>query len=348
MRNTIEHPMVSIFIPVYNGEKYLAHTLDNVLSQIYREFEVLCVDDSSTDGSFNILQDYAARDSRIRVFRKPNGGDVPHSWTYVIPHIQGDFVLYMSQDDRLRPDTLNMLVQRQQETEADAVIPHEIHYSEGKPMEQLHHLKGIDGDTSQVIDGKEAFRLMIDYSISGRALWSSAIVKKIGMPADTYNADELAQREWALECNKVAFSDAEFLYCQDNPGAITKGLSPRTYDDTLTNALLYKTAANVFPLNTEWLHPLAGKYFHLLYLRMIQYLQQRGNYKTAERRHILSRFNNAYRILHHDIHTNKRRFRLSAAAMPLMWIVAYLSNRKLKANGITLDQELDCYSYTAI
>ena len=189
---------------------------------------------------------------------------------------------------------------------------------------------------------------MIDYSISGRALWSADIVKKIGMPSDTYNADELAQRIWALECSKVAFSDAEFLYCQDNPGAITKGLSPRTYDDTLTNALLYKSAANVFPSDTEWLRQLAGKYFHLLYLRMIQYLQQRRNYKASERHHILSRFGNAYRLLHHDIHTDKRRFRLAAIAMPLMWAVAYISTHKLKVNGITLDQELDCYSYTAI
>lgn len=340
--------MVSLFIPVYNGERYLRQTLDSVLAQTYGDWELLCVDDSSTDNSWLLLQDYAARDKRVRLFQKPNGGSVPPSWRYVIPHIKGDFVLYMSQDDLLKPDTIEQLVTRQKETGADAVIPHEIHYHEGLPEDKQHHLRGVQGDITPILSGREAFRLMIDYSISGRALWSTSIVRKIGMPTDTFNADELAQREWALECSKVAFSDAEFLYCQDNPGAITKSLSPRTYDDTLTNAMLYRTASNVFPLNAEWLRQLAGKYFHLLYLRMIQYLQQRKNYKASERHHILNRFDNAYRILHHDIHTNKRRFRLAAMAMPLMWIVAYLSSCKLKASGITLDQELDCYSYTAI
>ena len=337
--------MISIFIPVYNGEKFLAHTLDNVLGQSYRELEVLCVDDSSTDGSFDILQDYAARDSRVRVFRKPNGGDVPHSWTFVIPHIQGAFVLYMSQDDRFRPDTLDLLIQRQQETGADAVIPHEIHYIEGTPLEQLHHLKGIDGDTTRVVDGKEAFRLMIDYTISGRALWSADIVKKIGMPSDTYNADELAQRLWALKCNKVAFSDAKFLYCQDNPEAITKGLSAKTYDDTLTNALLFQSANETFPTETPWLQQLAGQYFYHLYMRMIQYLQNQKVYSKIESKQIRGRFREAYRILHRHIATRKVKYVLASKAWPMMWSVVRYKYMQLRRQGIIIDQELDCYSY---
>ena len=339
---------ISIFIPVYNGTKFLPKTLESILTQTYTEMEILCVDDSSTDESLTLLKEYASHDNRIKVFTKPNGGSVPPAWNFVIPHIHGDFVLYMSQDDILRPDTVERLVQRQQETNADAVIPHEIHYCKDIPTEQLHHLKGIDGDTSPVISGKEAFRLMIDYSISGRAMWETDIVKKVGMQADTFNADELAQRLWALECNKVAFSDAEFLYSQDNPDAITQKMAPHIYDDTLTNALLYRTAATNFPTETAWLHQLAGKYFHHLYLRMIQYLQQRHNYTKPERCRIKSRFQKAYHILHHDIQTTKRKYQIAATAMPMMWSMVAYNYCKLKRKGISLDQEMDCYSYTAI
>lgn len=340
--------MVSIFIPVYNGMRFLPTTLDSILTQTYINFEVLCVDDSSTDGSYMLLQELANRDCRIKLFRKPNGGDVPHSWQYVIPLIQGDFVLYMSQDDRLLPDTLEQLIQRQKETNADAVIPHEIHYYEGTPSDKMHHLKGINGDTSQVITGKEAFRLMIDYSISGRALWPSDIVRKLGMTIDTYNADELAQRLWVLECNTVAFSDAEFLYSQNNPDAITRKMAPHIYDDTLTNALLYHTAATNFPTETTWLQQLSGQYFHHLYLRMIQYLQQRHNYTKLERSRIKSRFQKAFHLLHREIYTTKRKYQLAATALPIMWYIAVYNYCKLRKEGIILDQEMDCYSYTTI
>lgn len=337
--------MISIFIPVYNGEKFLARTLDSVLGQSYRELEVLCLDDSSTDRSFSILQDYAARDNRIRVFKKPNGGIVPLSWKFIIPHIKGDFVLYMSQDDLLEKNTVECLVQRQQESEVDAVMPHEIHYREGVPMEQLHHLKGVNGDTSPIISGKEAFRLMIDYSISGRALWSSDILREVGMPADTYNADELAQRLWALKCNKVAFSEAIFLYCQDNPEAITRGLSTKTYDDTLTNAFLFQSAAETFPTETPWLQQLAGQFFYHLYMRMIQYLQNQTAYSKIESKQIRGRFREAYRILHRHIATRKVKYVLASKAWPMMWSVVRYKYMQLRRQGIIIDQELDCYSY---
>lgn len=337
--------LVSVFIPVYNGEKRLSRTLESVLSQTYSDLEVLCVDDSSTDGSFNLLKEFAARDNRVRVFQKPNGGSVPPSWEYVIPHIKGDFILYMSQDDLLEPDTIERLVKRQQETGADAVMPHEIHYHDGVPDEQLHHLKGINDDTSQVISGKEAFRLMVDYSISGRALWSTNIIRNIGMPADTYNADELAQRLWALECHKVAFSDAKFLYCQDNPEAITRGLSPRTYDDTLTNALLYEKAAEVFPTDKTWLQQLAGQFFHHLYLRMIQFYQNRTTYSKIESSQILRRFKSAYGILHRHVDTHKVKYIIASKTWTMMRCVVRYKYLQLRRQGIVIDQEFDCYSY---
>lgn len=339
---------ISIFIPVYNGERDLSRTLDSILGQNYRDIEVLCVDDSSTDNSYGILQDYASRDSRIRLFQKPNGGSVPPSWRYIIPHIKGGFVLYMSQDDLLKPDTLELLVNRQQETGADAVIPHEIHHHEGLPEDQQHHLRGAHGDITPILSGREAFRLMIDYSISGRALWPTRVVREIGMPANTFNADELAQRLWILNCDKVAFSDAIFLYCRDNSDAITTSFKPHTYDDTLTNALLYQAAKTAFPYEKEWQQQLAGQYFHHLYLRMIQYLQLRHSYSKKERKRIKTRFKDSYRLLHHNIHTQKRKYRIAATSLPLMWAVVGYKHLQLRNKGIVINQDMDCYSYTTI
>ncbi len=67
-------PMISIIIPVYNAEKYLARCVDSILVQTYPNFELLLVDDGSKDNSGAICDEYAAKDHRIRVFHKPNGG----------------------------------------------------------------------------------------------------------------------------------------------------------------------------------------------------------------------------------------------------------------------------------
>ena len=66
--------MISIIVPVYNAEKSLRRCIDSILSQSYKDFELLLINDGSTDASGDICDEYAKRDARIRVFHKQNGG----------------------------------------------------------------------------------------------------------------------------------------------------------------------------------------------------------------------------------------------------------------------------------
>ncbi len=74
MKQFFMTPKISIIVPVYNTEPYLPRCIDSILGQSFADFELLLVDDGSTDGSGTICDAYAAKDSRVRVFHKENGG----------------------------------------------------------------------------------------------------------------------------------------------------------------------------------------------------------------------------------------------------------------------------------
>lgn len=100
-------PKVSIIVPVYKVEKYLPQCIDSLLAQTYPDFEVLLIDDGSPDNSGAICDEYAARDSRIRVFHKENGG-VSSARNLGLDKAEGDWVAFIDSDDCLDPDTLKI------------------------------------------------------------------------------------------------------------------------------------------------------------------------------------------------------------------------------------------------
>jgi glycosyltransferase involved in cell wall biosynthesis len=98
-------PKISVVMPVYNGEKYLPEAIDSILKQTYRDFELLIINDGSTDGSPQILEEYQKADSRIRLYHQPNSGLVK-TLNLGIDLAWGDYIARMDQDDISLPDRL--------------------------------------------------------------------------------------------------------------------------------------------------------------------------------------------------------------------------------------------------
>ncbi len=106
MKNiSCEMSRVSVIIPVYNVEKYLARCLDSVLGQTCRELEVICVDDGSTDRSPQILADYASRDPRIRVLTRENRGQGA-ARNAGLDMATGEWVMFVDSDDWIPRDAV--------------------------------------------------------------------------------------------------------------------------------------------------------------------------------------------------------------------------------------------------
>ena len=114
-------PVVSIIVPIYNTELYLRECIESILRQSFMNFEVLLVDDGSTDASGSICEDYAVKDTRIRVFHQDNQG-VSSARNLALDHVQGRYVLFLDADDFWYVDTcLETLVNEALRTDADIV-----------------------------------------------------------------------------------------------------------------------------------------------------------------------------------------------------------------------------------
>lgn len=94
---------LSIIIPVYNNENYLRSSLQSVLAQTYPDFEVLVVDDGSTDGSRAICQEFAQKDKRLRIIHKENGG-VSSARNRGIEEAVGQYIAFVDGDDCIDPE----------------------------------------------------------------------------------------------------------------------------------------------------------------------------------------------------------------------------------------------------
>ena len=100
---------VSVIVPVYNAEKYIKRCLDSILAQSYRYFEVLLIDDGSTDNSGKICDEYALNDNRIRVIHKENSG-VSATRNIGITEAKGDYIAFVDSDDYIRSDMFEKMV----------------------------------------------------------------------------------------------------------------------------------------------------------------------------------------------------------------------------------------------
>ena len=114
-------PLVSVIIPVYNVEKYLNQCLDSVIAQTLTDIEIICVNDSSTDGSLGILEEYEKKDKRIRVVTQPNSG-AGAARNRGLSMASGKYLSFLDSDDFFEPDMLELAYQKAEEDSADFVV----------------------------------------------------------------------------------------------------------------------------------------------------------------------------------------------------------------------------------
>ena len=117
----MNNPLVSILVPVYNVEAYLPQCLDSLLGQTYPHLQIVLIDDGSSDNSWVVMQQYAAKDNRIEIYHQENQG-VAVTRNHLLEKIKGDFVLFVDSDDWVELHMIECMLSLQNEYKTDVVV----------------------------------------------------------------------------------------------------------------------------------------------------------------------------------------------------------------------------------
>ena len=120
-KQTMEEPLISIIVPIYNSEETISRCIDSLVEQTYKNIEIILVNDGSLDSSQAKCDIYAQKDSRVRVFHKENGG-VSSARNLGIEKASGEFIIFVDSDDYLSMNTCEILLNHQLRCDSDCII----------------------------------------------------------------------------------------------------------------------------------------------------------------------------------------------------------------------------------
>lgn len=230
---------ISIIVPVYNVENYIRECIQSILDQSFTDFELILVDDGSTDACSQICDFYAASDSRIKVIHKKNGGqsDARNVGLTAIGDGLSDksnlYVAFVDSDDRMSIDALKHLYEKAISSQADIVLGNVVRFTEEGCIRPYTRL-----DYEVVMQGKEALKLILEgkelnISMCG-GLIRYDVIKDIKMPVGWICEDWYVMPKLYFKAKKVLYTPLSWYEYRDNPdstmGTIVKKVNPQVID----------------------------------------------------------------------------------------------------------------------
>lgn len=212
-------PEISVVVPVYNVADYLTRCVDSLLRQSFPDYEILLIDDGSTDGSAELCEQIAGSDSRIRVFHKHNGG-LSDARNYGIDRLSGKYVTFVDSDDWLETGYLEYLYRAIRTTGADISTCVYVRRcgDSSKPWKDLPK-------DPEVISGREALlSLLYDEKINVSApgkLYSSYLFRDVRYPFGMRYEDVGTTYKLMAKARSVAVGGAPLYNYLMRPGSIT-------------------------------------------------------------------------------------------------------------------------------
>lgn len=256
---------ISIVVPVYNVEKYLDKCIQSILNQTFKDYEILLVDDGSTDKSGVICDDYASKYSNINVIHKTNGG--PSDTRNVgIKSAQGEYLYFLDSDDYIIPECLEILYSNLKNNEAVLSCGSFGFFDDNHPVNE----DGSDENKLLKCTGEKACLTLLYgkdfYTSSCNILLKAEIAKSNLFPVGKFHEDELTTFRYFLDSSTVVKTDYKTYYYYQREGSIMHSSGQPILDEALAGDNYVNVCKDI---NNKFLKAaLCKKYF--LYLSIIE------------------------------------------------------------------------------
>lgn len=218
--------MISVILPIYNVEAYLPQSVESVLNQTYKDLEIILVDDGAKDSSGSLCDEYAKKDSRIKVIHKTNGGlsDARNVGTEAAT---GDWSFYLDSDDWMEPNTLETLLDFAEKNYCD-VVQGGLYYAYPD-----HLLKRVEKEPTLLNREAAMKELIINDRVKNFAwgkLYKTALVKDLKFPKGKFYEDSYWQHLVMDRVNCYGILDTPLVYYRQRPDSISGTVSDRFND----------------------------------------------------------------------------------------------------------------------
>lgn len=220
IQNTVEtsiQPLVSIIIPVHNVEKYLLKCLKSIQLQTYSTFEVILVDDGSTDHSGDICDDFVKKDTRFACYHRLNEG-VAAARNFGLENASGELIMFVDSDDWVSPNIISVLEKVLREQKAD-IVACESYYVRGEKKNNPN-LTGMVTNLNRI----DALNLLISDRVFRSRLWGrlykAKVWENISFPVGKTYEDVSTLYKTYLQANKFSFVHQALYYYNQRDGSI--------------------------------------------------------------------------------------------------------------------------------
>ena len=227
---------ISIVVPVYNIADYLHYAIDSLLKQTYQNFEVILVNDGSTDDSPRLCEDYAREYENIHVFHKENGG-LSDARNFGVTKANSDWIFFLDPDDYLEDYTLELIVKIQEIHQAD-LISTKVKATSKYDDYSSHHLKQFkqsDYESLSVITKEKALELMLDDKVATVSacakLYKKSILELVPFPVGKIYEDFYVVGEHLALAERIVISPLETYNYYRREGSIVRStFTKKRYD----------------------------------------------------------------------------------------------------------------------
>lgn len=215
------NPIISIIVPVYNVEEYLQRCIDSILNQRFKDFELILINDGSTDNSLKICKEYSLSDSRVKVINKENGG-LSSARNAGINIAKGKYIGFVDSDDWINEEMYQTLYNLLQEYDCDIAeccykkVYDEKIIEKQKKRYEISILSNIKILESMYVNN------FAGSTISVNKLYKSSLFKNIRFPEGKLNEDQFTTYKIYFNSRKVVSINREMYYYYQSGNSITR------------------------------------------------------------------------------------------------------------------------------